>query len=112
MVGTDPIQEVTISWNKIISGSDNGAWTKLSDTNVQVKVSYRNQGRCSDFSFQADIPIQHTVTAGQVIRVEIKINEMPPTVATYRTPRSLIQWQRFKVSFSPEVYPTWVEVKR
>jgi hypothetical protein len=108
----DPIQEVTISWNKIISGSDKGAWTKLGDTNVQVKVSYRNQGVCSSYSFEADIPIQHTVAAGQVIRIELKINEMPRTVAALGAPPSLIQWRRFNVSFYPEVYPAWVEVKR
>ena len=108
----DPPQEVTISWNKIISGSDKGAWTKLGDVNVQAKVSYRNRGWCSDFSFEAHIPIQHAVAAGQVVRVQIKINEMPPTVAGTGAPPSLIQWKTLSVSFYPEVYPDGLEVKR
>ena len=106
----DDTQQVTLSWQRIISGVTGSAWTTFGDSTVAVKVYYQGRGRCSPFTFKADIPIRQTVPARQIIRVELRINEIPIFGSGISSPPSLVFWKDLEIHFFPEIYPSWVVV--
>lgn len=110
--GPDPGEELTLSWSKVISREKDGVWTTFGDSKVRARVSYNGAGHCSAFWFSASIPIRYNIPDRQVIRIEIKVNEMPSPRRTRDLPPPLARWRSLGISLKPSVYPSWVTVNR
>jgi hypothetical protein len=83
----DPTITLTLDWDRIIAqrehSSKPGAWVEIANSTVKVQTRATLLGHCSSYSFEADIPVGVDVAAGALARVEIRIIDLPNSLASY-----------------------------
>jgi hypothetical protein len=91
-------------WEKIVSRSSDAATTVLNGVKIPVVIRYDFVGRCTDYFFAADVPLDETVEAHTEAQISLRLKEIPtrnrgrPT-SRLDPPHNLAAWRRLEMSF-------------